>query len=219
MLDPDNTPGDAKPLRPLALPRGTPPVWMMVAGTILILAFAPADQPLSNWLTSDPVRNQLRSLIGGLLALGFYFTLGAILMQFPNRRRLIIGMIVPALASTAILHALKFAIGRARPRLDDGPHGPWHFQPFSGADDCDAFPSGHATALGTAALLLGLYFPRARWVFYTLALLVGLERIYNNWHWPSDVIAGYVLAAAVVYACVRLGGTKFYSRDFSAAGT
>lgn len=174
-----------------------------------------ADQTVTNWLTADAVRRVVEKVIGLPLAAGVYLAVLAILASFPNRRRLWVGCLVPVLLSTGVLHGLKWSIGRARPMAHLGA---FHFEPFSAAEHCDAFPSGHATAVGTLAVLLGMYFPRGRWVFYLLAALVGVERIVHDWHFLSDVLAGYALAAAVVYACYRGLGRKFYQRDLTAMG-
>ena len=53
-----------------------------------------------------------------------------------------------------------------------------------------SFPSAHtATAFGFAIALTAL-FPKARNWFFTLALLVGLQRVVHGSHHPSDVLIG-----------------------------
>lgn len=190
------------------------PGWYVSLGAVALIALSLlVDQAVTSWLTADAVRRVVEKVVGLPLAAGIYLAILAILAAFPNRRRLWVGFLVPVLLSTGVLHALKWAIGRARPMAHLGA---FHFEPFSGAEHCDAFPSGHATAVGTLAVLLGIYFPRGRWVFYVLAALVGVERIVHDWHFLSDVLAGYALAAAVVYACFRGMGAKFYRRDLMA---
>lgn len=190
-------------------PRGLP--WRtLLIGALLAAGALAVDQLVTNCLRSDPVRGVVEQIIGLLLSAGPWVLIPAILAAFPNRWRLCVGFLTPALVSTALLHLLKWAIGRARPRLGLGA---FHFAPFSGADSCDAFPSGHAVATGAIALLLGIYFPRARCVFYVLALLIGVERILHDWHFLSDVLAGWVLAGTVVYGCVRVLGPGFYQRE------
>ncbi|MGF1431080.1 phosphatase PAP2 family protein [Kitasatospora sp. LaBMicrA B282] len=105
-----------------------------------------------------------------------------------------------ALVGWAVEVAAKDLVGRARPSWPD---------PVAQAAGA-AFPSGHAMASAiTAATLMALLWPRAdravRGVFGTLAalgtLVIGFTRIGLGVHWPSDVLAGWLLAGAV------LGGT------------
>jgi membrane-associated phospholipid phosphatase len=70
-----------------------------------------------------------------------------------------------------------------------------------------AFPSGHATAAMTVALCGVLVAPArlrvlAGVVGIAFALGVGLGVISLAWHYPSDVVAGYLLAAGWTFAVV-----------------
>lgn len=66
------------------------------------------------------------------------------------------------------------------------------------------FPSGHAVAIVLAcAAVLFVVHPtstiiRQRVVVFALLLtfLVGVSRVYLGVHWPTDVLGGYVIAAA-----------------------
>lgn len=183
-----------------------------VVGVAAVLAVLTI--PLDRWviagLTTEAVRPGLEQAISLLKGLAPAGVILAILSVFPNRRRLYVGFLVPLLGHLPILHLLKWLIGRARPLAEEGP---LHFAPLSAAKYADAFPSGHTAGATVFALLLAIYFPRLRWVFYVWLVLMGLERVVLRMHFLSDVIAGYALGAAVVYACVRLLGAKFYERD------
>jgi membrane-associated phospholipid phosphatase len=186
--------------------------WLVLACGFVLAALL-IDQRATDWLTAAPVQHWLTRLVGIPATLGPYLLLLAVLASFPNRGRLCAGFLVPVLVSTGLLHALKWTIGRARPLAGEGP---FHFLPFAGVHPNDSFPSGHAMAAGVLALLLGIYFPRARWMFYALAGLIGLERIVTRWHYTSDVLAGYALAALVVSGCMRLLGPAFYQKELPA---
>jgi membrane-associated phospholipid phosphatase len=187
--------------------------WLIGGGALALLATL-IDAPFAAWLSSDKVRRAVEHVLDPLLAAGAYGVILAILAAYPNRQRLCIGFVTTVAAAALVLHGLKLAIGRARPLAEKGS---WHFEPFSGHEYMDAFPSGHAAATATLALLLGLYFPRARWVFYLIALLVGIERVVKRWHYPSDVIAGYVLAGAVVFTLLRVLGPSWYRTQTDSA--
>jgi undecaprenyl-diphosphatase len=108
-----------------------------------------------------------------------------------------------AIACTVYL--LKIAVARPRPPLAT----------LIGSPSSDySFPSGH-TSNGTvtwllAAVLLtaGLRLAVRRAAVISAAVLcisIGLSRIYLGHHWTSDVLAGWLLAGAVVCLVVITG--------------
>lgn len=80
----------------------------------------------------------------------------------------------------------------------------------------EAFPSGHATAAMTLALAGVLVSPRsarpaAAVIGALLALGVGVSTVVIEWHFPSDVLGGYLLATAwtlLVVAGLRTGESR-----------
>jgi membrane-associated phospholipid phosphatase len=94
---------------------------------------------------------------------------------------------------------LKALAGRARPHVS-GANDPGDFE-FGGGlktEDRRSFPSGHAfTAFAAAAAVTSetrRWWPRSTWVIgplmYGGATMVGLSRMYNNYHWASDIVLG-----------------------------
>ena len=67
-----------------------------------------------------------------------------------------------------------------------------------------SFPSGHSAASFAGALLLGSYFPRLRWLFFSVAGLVGFSRIYLGDHYPGDVLSGALSGMALAEVIRRL---------------
>ncbi|MFD6910746.1 phosphatase PAP2 family protein [Streptomyces virginiae] len=116
-----------------------------------------------------------------------------------RRRALLVALVT--LAASALQQGLKLLVGRDRPVWSD---------PVDSAQYA-AYPSGHAmTATVVCALLLWLL-PRpppgrapgvrrvAAWTVAVVSVLgVGFTRVYLGVHWPSDVLAGWLLGVALV---------------------
>ena len=71
------------------------------------------------------------------------------------------------------------------------------------ADKSFSFPSGHAAVAFMAAVVLSKYFKRPA-LFFGIAALVALSRVYLGDHYPTDVISGAALGAIIGYALVRI---------------
>lgn len=87
---------------------------------------------------------------------------------------------------------VKFLVGRARPKLFDHG-GSLNFQPFTAGYDFNSFPSGHSITMGAVAMVLMLWFPRARIPIVLLCAFAAVTRIAARAHYPSDVVAGFAL--------------------------
>jgi undecaprenyl-diphosphatase len=73
-----------------------------------------------------------------------------------------------------------------------------------------SFPSGHATMAAAIAVVLVYHFPKARYWVVSLSLLAGISRIYFGVHYPSDVVAGFILGGIV--GVISLYGEKIILR-------
>jgi undecaprenyl-diphosphatase len=97
---------------------------------------------------------------------------------------------------------LKIVIGRGRPRLFE-EHGAAHFQPMTAGYDFASFPSGHATACGTVAAILIIWFPRWSVPVLLVFSAVAISRIAVGAHYPSDVAAGFAIGFVVTLFIAR----------------
>ena len=113
----------------------------------------------------------------------------------PNARRrwwlwlavMLIAMVTP--------DALKWVFGRSRPE-----------------NTSLGFPSGHATAaaafFGAVIYLAGSLPPRVavtlRWIAATMIVLVGVARVMQRDHWPSDALGGIALGLTLASAAAVL---------------
>ena len=77
-----------------------------------------------------------------------------------------------------------------------------------------SFPSGHTATAFALAMGLSFLYRKGKPLFFLFALLVGLQRIISQNHYPSDVIAGGLVG--VISAQVML---SVLHRSFSATNT
>lgn len=110
------------------------------------------------------------------------------------------------IASGIAVQTVKHIIGRPRPTMVDA--GIKDLGP-SLAIGLDSYPSGHTASSFALAAVLSAVYPKGRYIFYSLAGIAGLSRIYLDSHFASDVFAGAILGAVV--------GIFFASRMTSAA--
>lgn len=121
-------------------------------------------------------------------------------------RSLAIGLLCSLTAGAAILHLLKFLIGRQRPHLSEN-YDPLIFQPFSTNHHFNSMPSGHSQVLFAVAFNLALYFPKYRRSIYITAFLFAFTRVIVTQHFFSDVLAGCLtgyLGAALAHLLLQL---------------
>lgn len=139
--------------------------------------------------------------LGSAVVLDTVFVVALIALLLRHRCRDVLLLLFASLGTTALVQLLKLGVGRARP-------GGLHLTAAHGA----SWPSGHASnsmALYGALLLLsvsrwapegkrvsgGLRLGRRVAIGVTLLLiaLIGVSRVYLGVHFPSDVLASWLL--------------------------
>lgn len=94
---------------------------------------------------------------------------------------------------------------------------PHHSAGFQGSSADTSFPSGHAMLAAIVYLTLAVVWvrsePRLRIKVYVIAFaailsgLVGASRVYLGLHWPSDILAGWIVGltwAALLWVGMRI---------------
>ena len=102
-------------------------------------------------------------------------------------------------AADAVEALLKPAVGRTRPYTG---REPLTFRPFSANDDFHSFPSAHVVHVSSLASAIAIEADRP-WVTALAGVAmtyVGVQRVYRNQHWSSDVVASGMLGVGVARA-------------------
>jgi len=134
------------------------------------------------------------------------------------RRRLL--RLAAALLTAAVAIAfLKVMFSRQRPDSFDFDQEIWSsfpglFHSLSGVQEgtslldwsLGGFPSGHVTCAVVAAIGFGWLYPRGRWLFAGIALLVAAERLAFEHHFLSDLSAAAAVATLVTGILVHSRG-------------
>lgn len=90
--------------------------------------------------------------------------------------------------SQTIVHSLKRILSRERPYkiIEQLNTYGINLKDYS-------FPSGHTTAAFSIATTIALNIPRLSILAFSIAIIVGISRIYLGVHYPTDVAAGIIL--------------------------
>ena len=173
------------------------------------------DAAVASWVHSHTTGSGVRffTVVTHLGSATAVWVIAAVGVPVLRRRRVLMTAWAAAFVGAALLEkVLKQAIQRARPPADIS-----HVE-----SESYSFPSGHAIkglvcyamlayVLGRVADLEG---PRRIAVYVAAAALIaaiGWSRVYLGAHYPSDVVAGFVVGIAWVAIClvgVRLGAPR-----------
>jgi membrane-associated phospholipid phosphatase len=181
------------------------------------------DRPWSTWANAHlhDIRGfvwltWLVDPVPPLIAIGLAGTGVAALAGQRSARwsRVVLACCLAAAVSIVLKDQLKYAFGRTWPETWIGNNPSWiqngifGFQPFHGGPGWASFPSGHTTVIAAPMAVLWQMLPRWRWLWGALVALVAIGLLGADYHWPSDVIAGAYLGAAVGFGLAELMGGR-----------
>jgi membrane-associated phospholipid phosphatase len=170
------------------------------------------DMPLAHWVRGKHYPSDVKKLfdLAEVFGHGFgvVFIIFAVWVLAPQMRLRLPRVIVAVFAAGIAGTLFKMCVARRRPNhvvfFNNGvmeTFGEW-LPLFSNPSAWQSFPSGHsAMACGLAVALTAL-FPRGKWLFAGLAVMVMLQRICSGYHFLSDTLWGAAIGCLVASAFV-----------------
>ena len=122
-------------------------------------------------------------------------------LDLPNRdlaKKTFLIAFSPVVAGLTV-NFCEIVIGRPGPML---PRFDW--QPFTLNHDFWSFPSEHAAVAAAGAAAVSLLLPEYRVTLFALAILVGGTRLVMGVHYPTDLVAGFLLGLVTFFAMKML---------------
>jgi membrane-associated phospholipid phosphatase len=151
----------------------------------------------SPWL--DQLMLFVTNLGGYLFVLFATFIITAFLIRTKRWHRAIL-VTVGVGGAAAITSILKLIFARDRPEL-------WQVLEY---ESTYSFPSGHATLSFALALCIVLLLWHTKWRWYiasvalTYIAIIGFSRLYLGVHYPTDILAGWIVAGIWVVTTWRV---------------
>jgi undecaprenyl-diphosphatase len=153
---------------------------------------------------------------------GAFLILLSLLLTFyrPTRRfgtAMCLGLALGALVTNC---CLKVLIARARPYADESSIYYQFWQLVGMHTESDkSFPSGHTTAaFGACVSVFLIGKKRISWTALLFGLAMAVARIYLCVHYPSDVLAGFLVGTLAGCCAVIIAShlpAKWYEMDFT----
>ena len=131
------------------------------------------------------------SFIGS--ALGVIIITSVLFLYDRKKRSYIPVLLLTLISAIAISYILKYLVARPRPNI----------LPLE-IKNSFSFPSTHAAAIFAPFLLIDNSFPKLKWLWLALAMLVIVSRVYLGVHYLSDVIAGALLGYIMGIVILRI---------------
>ena len=133
-----------------------------------------------------------------------------VLLLDQRQRKTGLSLLTAGLGAGLAADFAKLWMGRVRPRnFDfstlDSQATITGFLPFlNGGSGSQSFPSAHAATAFAMAVMLGSLYPRARALFFLMAVMVLGHRLHSGAHYASDILAGAGLGWLFARMCLRL---------------
>lgn len=134
-------------------------------------------------------------------SLWLFLGISLILFGGATGRKAVLIALLSVLLCTAIFKAVKNTTTRKRP-----------FEKYTDMEfilpppDEYSFPSGHSMNAFAIATVAAYYFPLFFAPLFTMASLIAVSRVFLALHYPTDVVVGAVIGAAISGVLIFLAG-------------
>lgn len=154
---------------------------------------------------SNPFMNSLMTFISSLGDFGTIWILICLCLLATKKTRHIGVFLAIALVLDYLIGnlTLKHLINRTRPYIA------YNIPIIIKAPFESSFPSGHALSSFTAAFVIFKFHKNWGISALILAILIAFSRIYLFVHYPSDILAGFIIAFFVIFLANKIY-TKYY---------
>ena len=122
-----------------------------------------------------------------------FFLLTSLFLWKENKRRWILPLWITLLSSAIISFIMKFIIQRPRPFQEGLVKIMEVFQNMNFEVWNFSFPSFQTMFVFCSLPILSKEFPKLKYIWFVLAGLVGISRVYFGLHFISDVLAGGII--------------------------
>lgn len=135
------------------------------------------------------------SLYGGSIAIWSTIMLFLIIFEEKRSHKFILSFIITfAVTGLLVNYVIKNIVRRPRPS---------YVKTYSCPSDF-SFPSGHASVAFASAAIISFYDKKRKWVYYSVAILISLSRIYLGCHFFLDVITGSIIGHFIAVNTLNL---------------
>lgn len=141
-------------------------------------------------LIANTYRNTIFDIVSIFFSIFFsipFFIFIVILLNFVHffKKKRFSSIISTLLTYSIVVSILKFIVKRQRPYFI--PMKPIYLANFY------SFPSGHAGTAFIFAVFFSDRYPKYSIIFYLIAIIISLSRVYLGVHYLSDVITGAII--------------------------
>lgn len=200
--------------------------WLIVSVVVLatsLVSILFVDLPVARYMRS--LKPETRALVEPVTALGKaewpLIALALLAIVFSIQRAWVkanaTAMVFFSIVLTLVVHLLKIAFGRARPKLYFAEESLNGFFPFrlieqgGSSYDYASYPSGHSATAGALAVSVWLLAPNwLRIPVLVLSVMIAVSRVVLTSHWVADTLAGFLLGAV----CAVLMHWRFTQRGW-----
>jgi membrane-associated phospholipid phosphatase len=192
---------------------------IVVGFAVLGCLLLPLDMPLARTFVNDVTPDELRAIFHRAEVFGHFYGLVAICVTIwlldARNRRFVPTIFMAAAGAGLVADLLKMVVWRVRPCRCELQRTVW--ETFSGhlfsepwweghqmfSSTQHSLPSAHAAMAAALAVALTRSYPAGRVWFWTLAFLVGMNRVDGGAHFASDVCWGTALGYGFAGALLR----------------